>query len=242
MQELLSHSSGIGEADLSAWFGSTTYIMEQRIEVAGEALSYDFGLTRGEFSYSNTGYIIAAVMLERIAWKSWEELIDEHLFTPLNMVNSGFLAPTDAGSPWGHDIDTETPSDPSSVYSDNPAVIGPAGVVHTTLEDIAQYINLHLDKGQSGLLLNSATFDKLHTGITDINQNGFLYSLGWNVSPDASVMYHSGSNTKWLAQLTINHTKKAGIFIAMNIAGPKADEALDLIGEYLVNREEALNN
>ncbi|NOG47267.1 MAG: serine hydrolase [Calditrichaeota bacterium] len=146
------------------------------------------------------------------------------------------------GSPWGHSASNQTPVDPSTLESDNPQVMGPAGDVHTTLADIAKYINFHLDRGESQTLLSAATFSKLQTGLIDMDLNGLLYGLGWNVTADGKVMFHSGSNTKWLAQLTINHEKNVGIFIVTNIAGEKADEAIGLVGEFLVKREEALSN
>ncbi len=242
LEELLSHTSGIGEIDLDQWYESTEEITDQRLEAAGEALTSDFDLVQGEFYYSNTGFVIAAAMLERVGGASWEQLITERLFVPLEMVNTGFLAPTDASSPWGHSPDNETPLDPNTIVSDNPAVLGPAGVVHTTLADIAKFINLHLDKGVSGTLLTPSTFNKLHTGVVDLIYDGFFYASGWNVSSDGSLMFHAGSNLRWLAELTINHEKNLGMFVAINMAGPKAGAALNQATEYLINREEAMGD
>ncbi len=241
LEELLTHTSGIGEIDLDQWYESTDDMVVQRIEVAGEALTTDYSITRGEFSYSNTAYVTAAAMLEKVGGKSWEELLTENVFTPLGMNNSGFLAPTDSGSPWGHSPDgNATPLDPNELISDNPRVLGPAGTVHTTLTDMAKYINLHLDKGQTLNLLTPATFNKLHTGVVDMNYNGLLYALGWNVNSDASVMFHAGSNLRWLAELTLVQEKNVGIFVVMNMTGDGASTALTKATDYLIQREDAL--
>ncbi|NOG47268.1 MAG: serine hydrolase [Calditrichaeota bacterium] len=90
LQEFLTHSSGIEEIDLRQWYASSENIMDQRLEVAGEALNTEFSVTRGEFSYSNTGFTIAAAMLEKVGGNSWEELIQENLFLPFGLALGTF--------------------------------------------------------------------------------------------------------------------------------------------------------
>jgi len=42
------------------------------------------------FSYSNSGYILLGVLIEKVTGKSYEQVLQEKIFTPLKMNNSGY--------------------------------------------------------------------------------------------------------------------------------------------------------
>ncbi|WKK66482.1 serine hydrolase [Lutimonas zeaxanthinifaciens] len=47
--------------------------------------------TPGErFNYSNSGYFLLGVIIEKVSGKSYEEMLQEKIFTPLNMTGSGY--------------------------------------------------------------------------------------------------------------------------------------------------------
>jgi CubicO group peptidase (beta-lactamase class C family) len=50
-------------------------------------------VNKGEFFYSNTGFIVAAAIAEKITGRTWHELMREELFEPLGMHETGFMAP-----------------------------------------------------------------------------------------------------------------------------------------------------
>ena len=103
----------------------------------------------GQESYSNGGYIIAGAMLETIMSSSWETLVRDFVFAPLDMRDSGFGAPgipDDLSQPWGH-WDQGINYEPVSPGpdADNPQVFGPAGTVHTTMTDYAKFMSAHIN-------------------------------------------------------------------------------------------------
>ncbi len=196
--QLLSQTAGITTQDYPVDPGDARPVSEIRQEWAIAVLNIPQGAV-GEFTYSNNNYVIAGVMLELIMESSWENLITEYLFEPLEMYHSGFGVPGNDGSeihPWGHrrNGNTWTPKDPMDVYSDNAIALGPGGTVHTTLSDMSKYVNLHLGKTT---LVQRSILDVLHS---EVNDSG--YALGWNVTENG--IFHSGSNTNWFAQLYIN--------------------------------------
>ncbi len=242
LEELLSHTSGIDEADWELYYGNTDALTEQHTQLLLETLSRDYEqVERGAFWYSNSGYVIAAAMLEKIGSMPWETLISQELFEPLEMSNTAFMAPKDSGSPWGHVPDDATPMNPHDPQSDLPAVLAPAGLVHTTLRDMALYIDFHLDRGSSLTLLASSTFDKLYTEVGDSG-----YGMGWNTVTGSDIVFHEGSNGMWLANLTLYHGNDIGLFIVTNIgASPtddRAGEALERVTYKLLERLTALND
>jgi CubicO group peptidase (beta-lactamase class C family) len=108
------------------------------------------------FAYSNFGYMVAGAMLEQVAQRSWEQLLQEHLFKPLRMRTAGFGPPKQVA---GHNGKPPRPP-----VFDNPPVLGPAGTVHCSLRDWAAFARLHLRgaRGEKTALLRPESFATLH--------------------------------------------------------------------------------
>jgi CubicO group peptidase (beta-lactamase class C family) len=93
VSELLSHTSGIPNFLSSPEFlegpaSRTSYTV--RDFVAG----YCSGDQRFEpgtkFEYSNSGYFLLGAILEQVSGKTYEQLLQEQIFSPLGMKNSGY--------------------------------------------------------------------------------------------------------------------------------------------------------
>lgn len=241
LTELLSHKSGITKditrtTNWTARFGDNRDMQLQRAEWAEEILTQKPEYQRGDFAYSNAGYVVAGAMLETLMGKPWEQLIQENLFQPIGMTHSGFGAPT-GESPWGHKTNffMTTAIDPgaSGKFADNPAAMGPAGTVHVTLQDMAQFIKLHL--GQFPQVLDLKELNDLHasTGAEGDYHNGWIHvERQW---AKGKALTHSGSNTFWYATLWIAPKAGRGYFTVTNIAHRKAAKALDDATVALMN-------
>jgi CubicO group peptidase (beta-lactamase class C family) len=170
------------------------------------------------------------------------------LFNPLFMTRSGFGAPDTQGSlaqPVGHRSNGNNwvPVDPSKEIADNAPVLGPAGTVHASLDDMGAYIGLHL-KGLRGEsvdgFLDGQEFKKLYTPFPNSD-----YALGWVVGDQ--FIWHNGSNTMWYAQMAVHAEKNAALFVVTNAAdlakglNSKANNAItELLGELVARGDAAL--
>lgn len=224
LDELLSHTGGISSSSsaiIDQVDQGNPELTQQRTEFTRLILNQEPEAKRGEFIYSNGGYIIAGAMLERATDQSWETLMNQQLFATLEMNHSGFGAPG-ANSleqhPLGHIPEAgqwvSIPADHPE--ADNPALYGPAGTVHTTLSDMVPYMLLHLNgaKGtNSASVLTDDSFTKLHTPYSTS-----LYSLGWTRTESA--LTHIGSNNRSLAQVILVPELDIALFIAINAADP----------------------
>jgi CubicO group peptidase (beta-lactamase class C family) len=192
--------------------------------------------------YSNQGYAIAGVMLEKATGKTWEELMRSMLFEPLGMASAGFGAPASVGQidqPWGHTkaVTSGIKAVPPGPTADNPLAISPAGAVHCSLGDLAKYAVFHMagERGQSKLL-KAETFKKLHEPVGDD------YALGWIVFKrkwaGGRALMHNGSNTMFYVVVWMAPEKNCAVIVASNVgvgeAAAGCDEAAGkLINEYL---------
>jgi len=229
---LLQHRSGIA-ANIH-WFDAP----EDRLACAAEILSASPESERGEFAYSNAGYVVAGAMMEAVTGRRWEDLMVEKLFEPLGMKNTGFGAPSRPGAPWGHGdgLFGWKPKDPAARNSDNAPVIGPAGTVHATLDDYARFIAAHVRgaRGDGGIV-SAELFRTLHTPAADGD-----YSLGWiAVERDWAgglALSHSGSNTLWFATVWLAPVKDMAFFAVTNAGGGDASAAANEAIEVLIGR------
>jgi CubicO group peptidase (beta-lactamase class C family) len=218
-RHLLSHRAGLqGNLPLGE-FGKFSRAIadarEERKAFVRLALSMTpQGPMTSTFEYSNNGYVVVGAMLEARLGKSWEELIQAQLFSPLGLASAGFGAPGHAGAidqPVGHAMGapgTGLKAFPvGGPITDNVVALGPAGRVHMNLNDVLRYLGVHRDATD---YLRRDTWHTLHT-----LPFGGGYALGWEVRKDGALS-HSGSNTLWYAHVLVDASHGIAAVAAAN--------------------------
>lgn len=91
IRELLNHTSGIpGYTELPD-FGAKAREPSKPEEFVKTFASLQLLFEPGSrFSYSNSGYFVLGVILEKVAGKPYEDLLRERIFEPLGMKESGY--------------------------------------------------------------------------------------------------------------------------------------------------------
>lgn len=247
LADLLTHTSGLAtlsnERDLTEFtlaLSTQETLRAQRAAVAVRYLTRAPESKRGEFAYSNLGYVIAGAIAESRTGRTWEELIESEVWKPLGIRQAGFGAPRASrkyGQPLGHLMfkDTLAAIEPSRAVSDNPPALGPAGTVNMTLQDWLLFAQDQLDGANGkGKLLKPETYKRLQTPVT---RN---YAMGWGAIMDdhgnLTALAHTGSNGNWIADARIMPKKNMIFLVVMNVAGPPAERALRNISQALRDR------
>ena len=213
-----------------------------RLEVARAALAGAPASAPGtKFAYSNTGYILAAAIAEKVTGKTWEKLMREKLFQPLNMTTAGFGPPGDAqkiDQPWPHKTGLfggVSPIAPGDLGSDNPPFYASAGTVHCSLADWEKFTLLHLGHPENSNIVTSATLTRLHS-----LPFGGDYGYGWSVVErdwaGGKALTHAGSNTVNFAVIWLAPRKDFAVLIVTNRGGDSAFEACDKAAGALIKR------
>ena len=148
--------------------------------------------------------------------------------------------PLGSDQPWGHwDRDNHFEPVVPGRGADNPRVVGPAGTVHATLYDYAQFMIAHI-AGARGIpgLDTVPTFNVLHTPIDEGS------ALGWGYNPhedwaEGPVLAHAGSNTRWYALVRLAPQLDAGVLVAINAGGDRAETTIDFLGDVILERFQA---
>ena len=249
--QLLSHTSGLpadnqafGELMLSTAMQPGN-LDEQRYWMLQQIIAKPLEAEPGtRFAYSNLGYTVAGAVIERVSGKSWEELMVEHIFTPLNLKTAGLGPQATMGridAPLGHRVvDGKLRPVLSGPEADNPPIMGPAGTAHMSVLDFARWGSWVAGQGQRAPhLVKPATLKKLVTPViatplastaSTTVSGAAQYALGWgivNVSwASKPLVFHGGSNTMNKAHIWVDTQRDATIAIVTNIATPNTEDVM----------------
>ncbi len=211
--ELLTHRAGLPRNAKNWRAYKKKEIKERRLAILKESLKTASAYKRGEFHYSNFGYIIAGCMAEKITGLSWESLMKKRLFDPLGMTSAGYGAPgtpKQTDQPWGHKKSMFNNWRPDQ--SDYDESLGPAGLVHCTIEDWAKFISLYLAPDKNSIL-DRKYLNKL------VEPVGF-YSGGWLVAEHSwakgKIVTHNGSNERWYTIVLVAPNLDRAFVVATN--------------------------
>lgn len=194
------------------------------------------------FAYSNLGYVVAALVLQRVTGEPWQDLLARELFRPLGLEYTSAYASAAAG--WEVAL-PYAPALPDG-YVRRPlkidAQMHAAGGVVTTAADAARWLIVQLAEGridgvqripaavvrethrlQASL---DATFGELHR---------VGYGLGWYVAvvDGDTLLHHFGSYPGARAHISFMPSLGAGVAVFVNTSSPGAFRAPDLLARYV---------
>lgn len=193
-----------------------------------------------KFRYSNLGYMLIGRVIEEVTGGSWEAAAQKLVLEPMELTSAGFGAPPLPG-PQGHRrrlFRTAKPVDPTGGKGDNPSFLAPAGGIYMSVEDFARYGQtlLRLLTGRDGIVSAAAYADATRP-LTE--PSGLAYGGGLieQADPDSGtdLRWHNGSNTMWMAHLTLAPKRDRFAAACTNIGGGAADMRLAKVTREFVS-------
>jgi CubicO group peptidase (beta-lactamase class C family) len=144
IRDLLLHRSGLSRNDLM-WYGND--FTRKQIFDRLKYLPMGKGFRNG-FDYNNLGYMTAGYLAGEVAGSSWEDLVRTSILTPLGMTSTNFSDTDSAKSP-----DYALPYDEINgkierIPFASTEAIGPAGSVHSTVDEFLRYAEMLLAHGK----------------------------------------------------------------------------------------------
>lgn len=228
LRQLLHHQSGlphdVTDIDHVAppFVHDTRPLPEQRMAYLTTALKEPPVAPPGkEVHYSNTGYILAGAIAERITGTPYEALMKREIFDPLHMISAHFGLPE---SNHGHLNGRVATAD-----DEIPQMFDPPGGVSVDLADWAKFCIDQLDGAKGhGRLLTSDGY-KLLQSPDPATGNG----LGWGfdvtfMDRQGPMLSHTGTDGSWYAMAVLFPASGNGMLVAVNagadMGGEKADK------------------
>lgn len=249
IRHVLSHTTGLP-------YHTYTTLVEDGMDLKSmlERLQdVNVGKVGEVYSYQNVAFSIIAEIVLTATGKTYEELVQEKILTPLKMTDAslsyeGILHNDDIAHPhlrrrrnW-----REVPIK-NTYYN-----VSPAGGVNASISDMTKWMKALLGHRQAVIsdkslneiftpVVHASSRNRSYRRIDKIKDN--FYALGWRVIyfPNDTLIYHGGYVNGYRSEVAIYPKDNLAICILANAPGDVTDTGIPVFMQlYLKNREAIL--
>lgn len=211
IRNLLTHTSGIPNYTDFPDFGvfQTTHVTAEQLVAHFRDKPLDF--QPGEkWSYSNSGYSLLGYLIEKISGESYEKFLQENIFTPLGMKDSGYDS-NSAVIP--HRAAGYTPGKSGAVNAEYVDMTTPlsAGALYSTTEDLLRWQQALF----GGKLLKAESLVKMTTPF----KNDYAFGLGVITVNGRKMISHGGGINGFNTIVAYYPEDKLSVIVLSNING-----------------------
>ncbi len=201
--ELATHTSGLPRLAPTHRPGGPNPYQRFTAQLAEEGLRQAERSGRGQFAYSNFGYQLLGVVLERATGQSYSDLLSERLLGPLGMSGSG-IGPLDVGRRLsGH-------CDGCAVEHWDFALPGPGGV-EVTIDDLGRYLDACLRPPPGPLGAAIRMPQQPHARVGTHEQIG----LAWLIIQER-ILRHSGATGGFSTAVALDRKQRRALGLLVN--------------------------
>jgi CubicO group peptidase (beta-lactamase class C family) len=219
IRQLLTHTSGVPDYEEAGGYGvyETQPTPQQVYDIVDDRpLDFEPG-TR--WSYSNTGYFLLSLVVQRVSGERFGDYLRNHLFEPLGMEHSfmGGYAPADAtlaqgckpGEGEGAARIPVRPIHESSTFG--------AGGISSTLQDWAKWD----DALHEGRLLSPRAMELLFTPqvLPDGEDTGYAFGMGIDEFRGVPRRNHNGQTQGFVADYSYYPERDVSTILFANVYG-----------------------
>lgn len=226
IENLLTHTTGFEirdpqaediHTDFDKYISIEEYVRDHMPPVVREPGS--------SYMYDNFASLLLGLVVQNVSGEPYETYMQEHVFEPLGMQNSGFMLTDQFKNQLS--IAYDAAHNPIDLYALSPAPL-PQGGMMSTAEDIGKFMIAFLNGGTNGTnrILNDATVTSMETYRSEVHP----------LLPDTTYGFESpfqipgaGSNSKIITKagdligfssyLFLIPEKNTGVFLTYNQAG-----------------------
>jgi CubicO group peptidase (beta-lactamase class C family) len=229
LRDLLTHTSGIANDPIS---DRLAYTGEHDPETLWRLLARSTGAEGaplGTFLYTNTGYNILTMILDRETGTSWQDQLQKTVFDPLGLQRTTAYAsvPPAKGWPMAAPYFGLDPSGMKRLYlvkQDN--TMQSAGGMLTTARDLGRWLVFQLNDGRldGRQVVDAAVVRATHEKLVDSPETGRPpfhsdgYGLGWSHGSyrDHPLLMHGGSFPGFMTSVSFMPDAGIGVAVLIN--------------------------
>ena len=236
IRDLLNHTSGIknytDEEDFWKSLTPETILSLKDISDFISKLSLDFS-PRSNWNYSNSNYILAGGILEKVSGETWDSYISHHFLRPLQMNDSGYEMYFENASPVvGHMYEGDGTRYPVTDFNLSWALS--AGALYATAADLVKWTDIY---DQSDILSNDSK-NEMQTPF--LNQ----YALGVFVSKfnNDTMISHGGRTPGFVTRFNYLKEDHLAVVTFNNTDGNGPDLSKVLLSFFATGKTEVLKD
>jgi CubicO group peptidase (beta-lactamase class C family) len=226
IRQLLSHTSGIPDySDLNVEHPGMTNADVLRALTRVDHPDFRSG---EKYQYSNSGYVLLSVLVERVSGMPLSEFLQKKVFRPLRMTRSFVLT-----------TDKEKTPNVARGYSafgtpdDYQAFVTGDGGVYSTVDDLYLF-----DRAlYAGELVPQSKLAQAFTP-APVREGSTSYGFGWNIKrePSGLRIWHTGSTAGFRAFIERRLAERSVVIMLTNVGNSKRIEINDAIHAILEGR------
>jgi beta-lactamase class C len=204
------------------------------------------------YSYQNVAYSIISEVIKGASGKTYESLMDERVFKPLEM--------DDASISYEAIMANENVAKPHLLWrkgwkaikiSDTYYNVSPAGGVNASISDMAQWLKAMLSKNEK--FIQTKTLDKIFTPVVKaktknryfrkwIGKSDSHYALGWRVLnfKNDTLLYHGGYVAGYRSEVALDRRSNIGICVLSNGPGRMIDNSVPMFFNLFYNQRDSI--
>ncbi len=233
-RDLVTHRSGLPRHDL-LWYNNTVNSREDLVRrIAYLPLNKDL---RETFQYNNLMFLTAGYLVGHLTGSTWEDGLRQLVLEPLGMRRTNFsVKESQADADFSQPYIVRRDTIQRMPFRDI-SLVGPAGSINSTAEDMLKWVGLHLASGKLGekQVMQASTLRDMYrpytpiSGMSDIAELGpQSYGLGWFVDTYRGRyrVQHGGNIDGFTASVTMLPRERVGIVVLVNQNGAALGELI----------------
>lgn len=189
VRHLLTHSSGLPDYESLIPPTQSQQVLDADVLHLLEGHDSTYFPPGSQFRYSNSGFCLLALIIERVSHQSFAAFIKERIFQPLHMDNSTIY---EAGRPFAHRAMGYAKDSTGRIVPSDQSITSATkgdGGVYTSLVDYSKWIRA---LQENRLLRLASVLKRLRFPIAGMAQR--YYAAGWfEIAGSPVILFHSGS-------------------------------------------------
>ena len=189
-------------------------------------------------AYSNPGYGVAGLILEKTAAMPFEDYIRQEIFEPLDMTSSSFrlTAEEEARLAQGYTTPDGPPVGFTRIY------LRPAGNMVSSAHDMARFVQMLLGWGELGdaFVVDPEYLGNMEQPRTTLAaeaglRNGYGSGIFTRLDLPYKMLGHDGGIDGFLSSYAYSPSRDVGYVVLLNSTGPRAGEAMRRLSRMAVS-------
>ncbi|WP_051230561.1 serine hydrolase [Epilithonimonas caeni] len=193
-----------------------------------------------DFLYSNSGYMVLGLIIEKVSGQNYFDYVKEHIYKPAKMMNTDAyeLANAIPNLATGYTMSLEEPGQWKNNIFSNVAKGTPAGGGYSTVDDLLNFANAL----QNNILLSKESTALSTSGKVKYRERKYGYGSEENYINGHRIIGHTGGHDGIACELMIYPDLGYTVVILTNGEVENYWEASNLIKKQLVDSAPSIDN
>lgn len=193
-----------------------------------------------DFLYSNSGYLVLGLIIEKVSGQNYFDFVKEHLYQPAKMINTDAYELDNAipNLATGYTMSLEEPGQWKNNIFSNMAKGTPAGGGYSTADDLLSFANAL----QNNILLTKESTTLCTSGKVKYREGMYSYGFEENIINGHRIIGHTGGHDGIACELMIYPDLGYTVVILTNGEVENYWEVSNLIKKQLVGSAPSIDN